>query len=303
MSQRKLGVPETSVNCCLPARPACYRRPVVGRISVVIPYYNRARFIDDCLASVWAQRRAVDEVIVVDDGSEPAQRRHLDRFVPRIQIVDQPRNLGVSAARNAGMRAASGDWIAFNDSDDLWVPDKLAIQADYLDANPGCDGAHTAIRAFYDDGRTTVSDPIAPRLTLEDALHDNMIRVQSLVIRSSVLRTIGGFDESLRCCEDDDLGIRLAAAGYRIAYLAEPLTQMRRGGHGHLFGSWRRVLRGKATVAIRHRALLERTLGPGATRRRIARAARKVGDMRGGMVGRMLFASGWLVGGFDRATD
>jgi glycosyltransferase involved in cell wall biosynthesis len=276
---------------------------VVGRISVVIPYYNRARFIDDCLASVWNQRRAADEVIVVDDGSRPDQRRHLDRFLPRIRIVDQPRNLGVSAARNAGMRAASGDWIAFNDSDDLWVPDKLAIQADYLDANPGCDGVHTAIRAFYDDGHTVVSDPIAPRLTLPDALHDNMVRVQSLVIRSSVLRTLGGFDESLRCCEDDDLGIRLAAAGCRIDYLAEPLTHMRRGDHGHLFSNWRRVLRGKATVAIRHRALLERTLGPGATRRRIARAARKVGDMRGGVVGRVLFAGGWLVGGFDRATD
>ena len=276
---------------------------MVGRISVVIPYYNRARFIDDCLASVFDQRRAADEVIVVDDGSAPAERRHLDRFLPRIRIIDQPRNLGVSAARNAGMRAASGDWIAFNDSDDLWVPDKLAIQVDHLTAHPGCDAVHSAIRAFYDDGRTVVSDPIAPRLTLEDALHDNMIRMQSLVIRSAVLRAIGGFDESLRCCEDDDLGIRLAAAGYRIDFLPEPLTDMRRGNHGHLFSDWRRIVRGKAAVAIRHRALLERTLGAGATRRRIARAVRKAGDMRGGVVGRVLFAGGWLAGGFDRATD
>src|SRR5262249_62070521 len=108
---------------------------------------------------------------------------------------------------------------------------------------------------------------------------------------------------SRRCCEDDHLGLRPAAAGSRIDSLAEPLTHMRRGGHGHLFGSWRRVLRGKATVAIRHRALLERTFGPGATRRRIARAARKVGDMRGGVIGRVLFAGGWLAGGVDQATD
>jgi len=92
---------------------------VVGRVSVIIPYYNRARFIDECLASIFAQTRAPDEVIVVDDGSAPDQRRHLDRFAPRVQIVDQPRNLGVSAARNAGVRAATGDWIAFNDSDDV----------------------------------------------------------------------------------------------------------------------------------------------------------------------------------------
>jgi glycosyltransferase involved in cell wall biosynthesis len=276
---------------------------VVGRISVVIPYYNRARFIDDCLASVFDQRHAADEVIVVDDGSAPDERRHLDRFLPRIRIVDQPRNLGVAAARNAGVRAASGDWIAFNDSDDLWLPHKLAIQVDHVTANPGCDAVHTAICTFYDDGRTFVSAPIAPRLTLEDALHDNMIRMQSLLVRTAVMRRIGGFDESLRCCEDDDLGIRLAAGGYRVDFLAEPLTRMRRGGHGHLFSSWRRILRGKAAVAIRHRALLEQTFGPGATRRRIARAVRKVGDMQGGVLGRVLFAGGWLAGGFDRTTD
>ena len=275
---------------------------MVGRVSVIIPYYNRARFIDDCLASVFAQTRAPDEVIVVDDGSRPAERLHLDRFLPRIQIVDQPRNMGVSAARNAGVRAATGAWIAFNDSDDLWVPNKLAIQIDHV-TRSGCDGVHTAIRAFREDGRASVSDPIAPRLTLEDALHDNMIRMQSLLIRADVMRAIGGFDETLRCCEDDDLGIRLAAAGYKIDFLAEPLTDMRRGDYDHLFSNWRRIIRAKAAVALRHRALLERTLGPGATRRRIARAMRKAGDMRGGVVGRVLFAGGWLAGGFDRTTD
>jgi glycosyltransferase involved in cell wall biosynthesis len=210
--------------------------------------------------------------------------------------------MGVSAARNAGVRAATGDWIAFNDSDDLWVPEKLAIQVDHV-ARHGCDGVHTAIRAFRDDGRSSVSDPIAPRLTLEDALRDNMIRMQSLLIRADVLRAIGGFDETLRCCEDDDLGIRLAAAGYHIDFLAEPLTSMRRGDYDHLFSNWQRIIRAKAAVAIRHHALLEQTLGPGATRRRIARAVRKAGSMRGGVVGRMLFAGGWVAGGFDRATD
>jgi len=276
---------------------------VVGRISVVIPYYNRARFIDDCLASVFAQTHAPDEVLVVDDASRPDERAYLDKFLPRIRIVDQPRNLGVSAARNAGVRAATGAWIAFNDSDDLWLPDKLAIQVDHVARHPGCVGLHTAIRAFYEDGRAVVSEPLAPRLTLQDALHDNMIRMQSLLIKTDVLRAIGGFDETLRCCEDDDLGIRLAAAGYQIEFLAQPLTEMRRGSYDHLFSNWQRIVKGKAGVALRHRALLERTLGRGATRRRIARAMRKAGSMRGGVVGRVLFAGGWLAGGFDRATD
>jgi glycosyltransferase involved in cell wall biosynthesis len=276
---------------------------VVGRVSVIIPYYNRARFIDECLASIFAQTRAPDEVIVVDDGSAPDQRRHLDQFAPRVQIIDQPRNLGVSAARNAGVRAATGEWISFNDSDDVWVPDKLAIQFDHLAKHPGCDGVHSAVRAVFQDGSARVSEPIAPQLTLADALHDNMVRVQTLLIKMQVMRAVGGFDERLRCCEDDDLGIRLAAAGYHIDYLAEPLTNMRRGDHDRLFSDWRRIVRGKATVAIRHRALLEQTFGRGATRRRIARAVRKAGALRGGVVGRVLFASGWLAGGFDRATD
>ena len=276
---------------------------VVGRVSVIIPYYNRARFIDECLASIFAQSHAPDEVIVVDDRSTPDQRGHLDRFLPRIRIVDQARNQGVAAARNAGVRAATGAWLAFNDSDDTWVPDKLQIQLDHLANHPGCDGVHTAVRAVFDNGRVAVSEPIAPRLTLEDALHDNMVRMQTLVIKSEVIRAVGGFDETLRCCEDDDFGIRLAAGGYHIDYLADPLTDLRRGDYERLFSDWRRIVRGKTSVAIRHRALLEQTLGRGATRRRIARAVRKAGAMRGGVVGRVLFAGGWLAGGFDRATD
>ncbi|HSR98856.1 MAG TPA: glycosyltransferase family A protein [Kofleriaceae bacterium] len=276
---------------------------MVGRVSVIIPYYNRARFIDECLASIFGQSRAPDEVIVVDDGSVPEERRHLDRFVPRIRIVDQVRNQGVAAARNAGVRAATGAWLAFNDSDDTWVPDKLKIQLAYLANHPGCDGVHTAVRAIFQNGRVAVSEPIAPKLTLEDALHDNMVRMQTLVIKAEVFRAIGGMDERLRCCEDDDFGIRLAAAGYHIHYLADPLTDLRRGDYERLFSDWRRIVRGKASVAIRHRALLEQTLGRGATRRRIARAVRKAGEMRGGVVGRVLFAGGWLAGGFDRATD
>jgi glycosyltransferase involved in cell wall biosynthesis len=275
----------------------------VDRISVVIPYYNRARFIDECLASVFTQTRAADEIIVVDDASQPAERRHLDRYADRIRIVDQPRNRGVSAARNAGVRAATGTWIAFNDSDDIWVPDKLALQLDHVARNPGCDGVNTAIRAFREDGRESVSDPVAPLLTLADALHDNMIRVQSLFIKTAVMRAVGGFDERLRCCEDDDLGIRLAAAGYQIHYLAQPLTNMRRGNYDHLFGNWRRVIAGKAVVALRHRELLEREVGRGATRRKIARAIRKIGSIKGGVLGRALFAGGWLAGGFERTTD
>jgi glycosyltransferase involved in cell wall biosynthesis len=276
---------------------------LVGRVSVIIPYYNRARFIDECLASVFAQTRPADEIIVVDDASEAAQRRHLDRYLPLIRIVDQQHNGGVSSARNAGIRAASGDWIAFNDSDDTWAADKLATQIEFVTRHPDCDGVHTAISVVREDGRVSVSQPVEPRLTLEAALHDNIIRVQSLLIKSKAVRAIGGFDERLRCCEDDDFSIRLAAAGYNIDFLPAPLTSMRRGNYDHLFGDWRRVVTAKAKVAMRHRALLEREIGRGATRRKIARSVRKVGAIKGGVLGHLLFGCGWLAGGFERTTD
>jgi len=275
----------------------------MSQISVVIPYFNRQRFIADCLESVLRQSLPPLEVIVVDDGSSPAERRYLDKFLPSVRIIELAKNQGVSAARNAGIQAARGAWIAFNDSDDRWVSHKLATQWEHVQRHPDCDGVHTAIRTFYADGRESVSDPIAPRLTIEAALHDNMIRMQSLLIRASALRAVDGFDERFRLCEDEDLGIRLAKAGFVIDFLPEPLTEMRRGNYSHLWRDWHHMIRAKVDVALHHRSLHEQVLGRGATRRRIARAVRKVGSMRGGVVGRLVFAGGWVLGGLDRETE
>src|SRR5262249_27461650 len=145
-------------------------------VSVVIPYYNRLRFIDECLESVFRQTVSPLEVIVVDDASEPAQRRYLDRFAPRIKVVALPRNQGAAGARNVGIAVAQGEWIAFQDSDDVWEPDKLAIQWDHVQENPECDGVHTAVRSFFPDGRELVSDPIPERLALADTLLYNLVR-------------------------------------------------------------------------------------------------------------------------------
>ena len=273
-------------------------------VSVIIPYYNRRSFIDECLDSVFRQTLAPAEIIIVDDASESEQRCHLDKFLPRIRIIDLPVNRGAAGARNAGIDAAREEWIAFNDSDDIWELNKLELQWQHVQANPDCDGVHTPIRTFFADGSEHVSEPPASPLALSDALHQNIIRVQSLLVRTSVLRTLNGFDATLRLCEDDDLGIRLALHGYRIDCLRTPLARMRRTHDDHLWGSnWRGMIAGKAAVAWRHRIVLESTLGPGATRRRFAHALRKIGHARGRIVGRLLFASGWILGGFDAATD
>jgi glycosyltransferase involved in cell wall biosynthesis len=272
-------------------------------ISVVIPYYNRMRYISAALQSVFSQTVAPLEVLVVDDGSAPEQARFLQQFVPRVQVLRLDRNRGPAAARNTGIHAARGGLIAFLDSDDLWEPDKLEVQLRHLRDNPDCAGVHTAIRSFYPDGREAVSDPLPPRLTLRDALYQNIIRVQSLLIRTEVLRAVGGFDPRLRLCEDDDLSIRLAAAGHRIDFLPRPLVRMRRDGHDHLFSGWRRILRWKAQVAIKHRVLIDQVLGPGAARRRVARSVRKAGIHEGRLAGRLVYGMGWLLGGLETQTD
>lgn len=275
----------------------------MDEVSVIIPYYNRRSTIDECLASVFSQTLPPAQVIVVDDASRDEERRYLERFVPRIEIVSLARNRGAAGARNAGIAAARGQWVAFLDDDDAWEADKLAVQQEYLRQNPECAGVHSAIRTFRQDGRESVSGAIPSRLRLEDALRHNLIRVQSLMIRADVLRALGGFDERFRICEDDDLGIRLALGGYRIDFLPQPLTRMRRGHGDHLFGDPYRMVWWKTLLAMHHRELLERTLGRGATRRRIALSVRKAGAMRGGCVGKLLFLAGWGLGGCDATDD
>src|SRR5579883_3011231 len=152
-------------------------------ISVVTPFYNRARYIAAAVDSVLAQTLPPAEVILVDDASAPAHARALDALAGRARVLRLPRNQGVAAARNAGLRAARGELVAFLDSDDLWEPDKLAVQAGYLAEHPECAGVHGAVRAFYADGREVISSPLPPHLSLAEALYHNVIRVQTLLCR------------------------------------------------------------------------------------------------------------------------
>ena len=272
-------------------------------MSVVIPHYNRASLLGESLESVLAQTVPPAEVIVVDDASRPEERARIEPWAARVRILDQPQNGGVAAARNAGLAAATSEWVAFLDSDDLWVPGKLERQLAHLAEHPTCDGVYTGLAVFYPGGREVVRDPLPPRLTLHDALIHNMIHVQTLIVRTRLLREIGGFDAALRVAEDDDLSIRLALAGARLDCLNEPLVRLRREDHGHLMSNWRKVIGWKAKVAWKHRVPLERELGRGATRRRVALTVRKAGWQVGGVTGRALRLLGYLGGGFDGSTD
>ena len=113
-----------------------------SRISVIIPNHNRAHTIARALDSVLGQSLAADEIIVVDDGSTDNSRKFIGENYPQIKLLEQQHS-GVSSARNSGVRAANGDWLAFLDSDDEWLPEKLKNQMSALERVPEHRVIHT----------------------------------------------------------------------------------------------------------------------------------------------------------------
>ena len=112
-------------------------------ISAVIAYYNRSKHIEETLESVFRQTLPPHEIIVIDDGSRPEEAEHLRRYEDRAKILHYD-NRGVAVARNRGIAAATSDWIAFLDDDDVWAPRRLEVLSQYIAAHPECDAIHNA---------------------------------------------------------------------------------------------------------------------------------------------------------------
>ena len=200
------------------------------RITAVIPSYNRHATLARALHSVLGQSHPVDQVIVVDDGSDDASAAMVARDFPAVELMRQP-NRGVSAARNAGIAAARGDWIALLDSDDAWLPHKIARVRDAVARYPGY--------ALYHSDETWIRRGRRVNPKRKHRKHGGWIFRHCLplcaispsaaVIRRDRLVELGGFDESLPACEDYDLWLRLCSR-YPVHYIDEPLVT-RYGGH------------------------------------------------------------------------
>lgn len=179
------------------------------QVSVVIPSYNYGRFLAEAVESALAQTYPIHEVIVVDDGSTDDTRQRLEPYQDRIRYVRQE-NRGLSAARNRGIAEATGSWIALLDADDLWHPQKTALQIRALEQHPqACLIGATAVGAL----------PFPEHLPAEPTLQDiearyYLLRVpfapSSVLARRDCLQRLGGFDESLRSVEDRDMWLRIA---------------------------------------------------------------------------------------------
>jgi len=198
-------------------------------VSVVIPTCNRAGTLARALDSVVSQTRAPLEIIVIDDGSSDSTRE-LVRNYPGIGYYYQA-NRGVSAARNAGIARARGNWLAFLDSDDEWLPGKLAAQCRAIERHPGYRICHTDEIWIRHNRRVNPMRKHAKSggWIYEKCLPMCVISPSSALVHESVFQQVGKFDESLPACEDYDLWLRICSA-WPVLFLDEFLLK-KYGGH------------------------------------------------------------------------
>lgn len=200
------------------------------KVSVIIPTWNRAQSLLHALASVYAQTVTAHEVIVVDDGSTDDSRRLVGDRYPDVRYITQA-NRGVSSARNAGLGAATGQWLAFLDSDDRWLPAKLERQLAALASRPENRVCHTE-EIWIRHGRRVNQMKKHAKYgghIFRHCLPRCVISPSSVVIHRDIFTSIGTFDEALPACEDYDLWLRICAV-YPVLYLDEPLI-IKYGGH------------------------------------------------------------------------
>ena len=199
-------------------------------VSVVIPTYNRAALLREAVASVRQQSYARLELIVVDDGSTDATAASLRPF-PEARVVRQEHTGMPGQARNAGARAARGEYLAFLDSDDLWLSHKLTVQV--AAAAAAGDAINHTRERWLRGGRVVSQRGQRHRRSgdlFADSLRKCIIGPSTVLLRRQAFEEAGGFREDLEIAEDYELWLRLTAR-YRVGYV-ERESVIKRAGHG-----------------------------------------------------------------------
>ena len=201
------------------------------KVSIIIPTYNRLPMLKEAVNSVLAQQFEDMELIVVDDGSTDGTAEEMKQYGGRVKLIQQSQNRGVSGARNKGILHARGKYVAFLDSDDLWVKGKLKIQVSFLDENP-----HYPI-CYTDEIWIRKGKRVNPMLKhskysgwiFEKCLPLCIISPSSVVMKRTLFPRVGLFDEALPVCEDYDFWLRISAR-FPIFFINRKLI-IKRGGH------------------------------------------------------------------------
>jgi len=200
----------------------------VPLVSVVIPAYNAERTLKASIDSVLVQDFRDFEIIVVNDGSSDSTKSILAAYDSQIQVIDQ-NNRGAPAARNTGVRAARGKYIAFLDSDDLWNPDKLTQSVHALEANPSASLVFTDCRGLRADGTGSTFYSYSGAPSLKEMLDNGFEIVPSAVtIRRDVFEACGGFSDRFAPIYFEDLWLWFLARELgEFEYIPKELTTIR----------------------------------------------------------------------------
>ena len=200
-------------------------------VSIIIPSWNTASYVREAVDSALAQTYPNCEIIVVDDGSTDDTKAVLEPYAKakKITYIYQA-NKGLSGARNAGIKASAGEFIALLDSDDVFLPEKIAEQVAYLMEHPSCDISYCNLYHFWDGESALLrlnyeyysGDDVLPYL-----LAMNFIAPLSVVLRRSTIERFGMFDENLKRSEDLEFWLRLAHGGARFEFMPKRLAKLR----------------------------------------------------------------------------
>lgn len=251
-------------------------------VSVVIPAHNRAGTIGYCLESILAQTYPHFEIVVVDDGSTDDTCKVVQSFQDaRIRLLSHPSAKGAQAARNTGIRAAAGRWIAFQDSDDEWLPEKLGRQMNVLE-DAGWN-EHVVVHAdMYRFTPTTGEREhwILPRVAGNDTYRTVLTApgpvFPTIVASKAALLEVGLLDENVPSYQEWDTAIRLARV-CRFEHIQEPLAVYWLHAGETISKSKRREIDGFRYVASKHRDEIIRVAGAKAWYAHVAGLARRCG--------------------------
>jgi glycosyltransferase involved in cell wall biosynthesis len=242
----------------------------VTAVSVVMPAYNHARYLPRAIESVLGQTYPDLELIVVDDASTDDTAAVLTGYGDRVRVVRLATNLGISGARNAGLREARGRYLAFLDADDLWVPEKLELQVGVLESEPDVDVVHGLITIVDDDLNVLEDETEAVLRFYRNAQargysYETFVRwaacnIDTVVVRRECIDSVGGFDDEMRNCEDRDWFFRLVRR-HRFHLIELPLALYRQ--HTASTGAGALAV-GMKQLVDKHLPEIERELGPGA---------------------------------------
>ena len=230
-------------------------------VSVIIPTFNRAQKVSRAISSVLGQTFTDFEVIVIDDGSVDETGDVLAGFKDRITLISHPENRGVSASRNSGITASQSPFIAFLDSDDYWLPEKLETQVRYFRENP--DAVACQPEEIWVRNGVRVNPwkkHIKPSgWIFERSLKLCVVSPSAVMIRRAVLDEVGLFDEGFPVCEDYDLWLRIGCR-YPVN-LIDRFLLVKEGGHPDQLSSMLKGMdrfRIKAMVKLLHEGCLSK---------------------------------------------